>query len=140
MAKINGTTVDTLVIKNALNETLGTLTVSDSGGNVSSGTFIISAEDASTYATSEYTVSDITCENGYIICAQRDSTNGQYSWVHSSILQLTQYLNGTQLSAGNGLSAKTESAYAKLVNNHPVIKATNSSFPLIAGTYDILYW
>lgn len=140
MAKINGTTVDTLVIKNALNETLGTLTVSDSGGNVSTGTFTISAEDASTYATSEYTVSEITCENGYIIVAQRDSTNGQYWWICCPIMTNSQYLNNTSLQGGVPLSAKTSSNMAQLVNKHPVIQATNASFPLIAGTYDILYW
>lgn len=142
MAKINGTAVDTLVIKNALNETLGTLTISDSGGNVSSGTFTISAEDASTYATSEYTVSDITCENGYIIRAQRTTTNGEYLWIHSSLVQMHQYLNASvsQAQGGTSLTDLSNNARAKIVNNHPVIQATNSSFPLIEGTYDILYW
>lgn len=121
---------------------INSMTVSVGGGSsgVTQGTFEISAADASTYATSEYTVSSITCENGYIIVAQRQSTNGDFVWVHSSIYQNHQYLNNTSIQGGPNLSTYKNNPNCKLVNNHPVIKATNASFPLIAGTYDIIYW
>lgn len=134
MAKINGSEVDTLVIKNALSDVLGTLSVTDSGGGISTGTFTISAEDASTYATSEYTVDDITCQNGYVIVAQRQSGNGMFYFVHTPIISLSGYKNGNNISGGG------TSNNAKLVEGHPVIKAINASFPLVADTYDIIYW
>lgn len=134
MAKINGSEVDTLVIKNALSDVLGTLSVTDSSGSVSTGTFTISAEDASTHATSAYTVDGITCQNGYVIVAQRQSGNGMFYFVHTSIISLSGYKNGSSVSGGG------TSSNAKLVDGHPVIKAINSSFPLIADTYDIIYW
>lgn len=117
-----------------------TVNVSGGGSGVSQGTFEISAADASAYATSEYTVSSITCENGYIIVAQRQNTNGDFVWVHSAIYQNHQYLNGSNIQGGTNLSGYKNNPNCKLVNKHPVIKATNASFPLIAGTYDIIYW
>lgn len=121
---------------------INSMTVSVGGGSsgVTQGTFEISAADASAHATSEYTVSSITCQNGYIIVAQRVSTNGQYWWVYCPIMTNSQYLNGTNIQGGVSLANHTSSNMAKLVNNHPVIKGTNASFPLIAGTYDIIYW
>ena len=111
------------------------------GDSVTKTTFTISAEDATTYATGLYTISDITC-NYYIIVGQRTTGNGGYVWMYTPEARVFMYINSSSLAifALNPTNIRTNNTYSRLVNNHPAIQSLNASYPLYADTYDIVYW
>ena len=108
MAKINGETVESLVIKNSSGTTLGTLTVTDdsSGSSVASGTITPTAQAAS--VTIQTGLAEV---HGFALMTTATPTNSKYAYkncVAMLVLDPTSWISylcsnngGTSYSAGS---------------------------------------